>query len=263
MSKFLESTQTCFAAMLLAEQLDVPSTLFAGDVELLTERIRIYRGNLQAIWSNSLRNAYPVIDRLVGSHFFDQLAILYGQQFPSLTGDLNQFGQHFPEFLEQEPSVKAFPYFASVAQLEWLVHQAYYCADAEILCLANFLNTCGQSASEFGLRFHPAASLFRANDAAVQIYLAHMDGSIDMSEVQLQITMEQISFALISRAEWEVEVLTLTHAEFVALSSLSQGSMLEAALDAALAIDAKFDIAAALSKWFSAGAFSSFYQHSM
>lgn len=259
MSNFLESTQTRFAAMLLAEQLDVPSTLFAGDVELLTERIRIYRGNLQAIWSNSLRNAYPVIDRLVGSHFFDQLAILYGQQFPSLAGDLNQFGQHFPKFLEHEPSVKAFPYFSPVAQLEWLVHQAYYCADSEILSLVNFLNACGQSASEFGLRFHPAASLFHANDAAVQIYLAHMDASIDASEMQFQITMEQASFALVSRVEWKVEVLALTHAEFLALSSLNQGSMLETALDAALVIDAEFDIATALSKWFSAGAFSSFH----
>lgn len=260
MSKFLEVTQTRFAAMLLAEQLDVPSTLFVGDGELLTERARIYRGNLQAIWSNSLRNAYPVIDQLVGSHFFDQLAILYGQQFPSLAGDLNQFGQHFPEFLEQEPSVKAFPYFSSVAQLEWLVHQAYYCADAEIISLAEFLNTCGQSASEFSLRFHPAASLFHVNDAAVQIYLAHMDASIEAPGIQFQITTEQASFALVSRAEWKVDVLALTHTEYVALSSLNQGCKLEAALDAALAIDAEFDIATALSKWFSAGAFSSFYQ---
>lgn len=263
MNDELELTQHRFAAMLLAEEISVPDPLFVGDTELLAERAGIYRGNLHAIWSNSLRNAFPVIEQLVGSEFFEQLAILYGQEFPSSSGDLNLFGQYFSDFLRKESSVKAYPYFSAVAQLEWQVHRAYYSADAENLDMQHFLSTCGPAATEFALRLHPAASLFQSDCAAVQVYAAHLDQALDAEESSIEFVLEAASFALVTRPDWIVKLTAITQAEFVVLSLLQQGQTLAAALDAGLDLDKNFDVAATLTKFFAAGAFSDFYKADM
>jgi hypothetical protein len=258
MSKDLELTQIDFAAMLLAPETSIPTRMFSTADDVLRDRVGIYRGNLHAIWCNSLRSAYPVIEQLVGSDFFEQLAILYGRRYPSVSGDLNEFGQYFPSFLQRESSVQAYPYFSEVAQLEWQVHRAYYCADDEVLDLHDFLRLCGPTVTAFGLKLHPAAFLFQSVGAAVQIYLAHQTSDTKLEELDVSSTIP--SFALVTRRDWRVSTSEITHAEFVALSALDQGRPLADALELALDLDHQFDVALVLSKWFELGAFSHFYE---
>lgn len=250
----LESLQARVAALLSTREKSATPPIFSTKSDLLDERIAIYRANLQAIWANTLRNAYPVIDQLVGADFFAQLAILYSEQFPSQSGDLHEFGAHFSDFLKDEKSVENFPYFADVAALEWKIHRSYYAADAEVISLNDFLTKAGESASECTLQFHPAASLFGADVAAVQVYLAHQQTEVQPLEVDLQTS----SFALVSRDVWRHQVIELNQAQFTALHALHQGYSLGDALDAAMNIDPNFSVPEALQSWFELGIFTQF-----
>ncbi|MBC3876044.1 HvfC/BufC N-terminal domain-containing protein [Undibacterium flavidum] len=254
----LQAIQETVADLLLNRDQIIPNAMFAGDFAINAERLRIYRGNLHAVWINALRNAYPVICRLVGDAFFEQLSILYGHRFPSQSGDLNVFGQDFAKFLQDEASVSEFPYFSAVAALEWQQHLAYYSADFDALDLMNFLSTAGENAAQYAFEFHPAVALVQADFAAVQICLAHRGEQVQALDIPLNTT----SYALVSRKDWRVELTQLSQAEYIALQALRAGSSLGMALERALElgseIDFEFDIATALQHWFQRGIFIEF-----
>lgn len=247
-----QASQEALAALLLDRKSPIPVDFFSGDLALISERLRVYRGNLHALWSNALHNAFPVIHQLVGAEFFDQLSILYGQQFPSQSGDLNVFGQHFADFLQGEVSVQAYPYFSSVAALEWQQHRAYYAADADAFDLASFLSVAGEDATSYALICHPAFALFQANFAAVQICFAHQNEAKQV----INMTVDEPSYALVSRKDWRVQLTQLSEAEFVSLRALRDGESLGVALEMAMDLDPGFDVASILQRWFELGIFT-------
>ncbi|MFZ6817234.1 putative DNA-binding domain-containing protein [Undibacterium sp. Ji22W] len=250
----LQSAQEVFVDLLLDREQTLPTEMFSGDQAMCAERLRIYRGNLHAVWTNALKNAYPVIYQLVGDAFFEQLSILYGFQSPSRSGDLNIFGQDFADFLRDEVSVIEFPYFTAVAVLEWQQHLAYYAADVVALDLTNFLSIAGDKAAQYRFDFHPGVALVQSNFPSVQICLAHQAGLTQ----EFDLPLNTPSYALVSRKDWRVDLTQLSQAEYVALLALRASDSLGAALEKALELDPEFDIAAALQNWFQRGIFIEF-----
>jgi hypothetical protein len=99
-------------------------------------RFDVYRASFQANLCNALRDTYPVVNRLVGENYFDQVAHAYLRAHPSRSGDIHAFGAEFESFLAVQDSAEDFPYLPDVARLEWLAHQAFHAADAESLTIA-------------------------------------------------------------------------------------------------------------------------------
>lgn len=228
--------------------------IFSAPASPLEARLAFYRGNQTSIWTSALASAYPVLLELVGAEFFQQMARAYGLAFPSSLGDLNYFGADLPAFLVDSPVHKDYPYFVDVAALEWQVHRAYYAADAAVLTLPSLIAGAAEKLHEARLIWHPAAQLFESSHASVSVWRSHQHGA----EKNAQFDLSERNFGLISRYPWQVSVLVLCEADFCALNALSQGKNLGAALELALDFDAKFEVATALSAWFSAGAFSNF-----
>jgi hypothetical protein len=250
----LRQIQEDFSQLLVTSDLGSIPVFFSTESSIIRQRLAIYRGNVQSIWTKTLENTFPVLQQLVGNEFFTYLALQYGRQFPSQSGDLNQFGSQFSCFLAEEATVNAYPYFASVAALEWQLHCAYYAENQVAISLQQFLSGAGSAAQQSRLLFHPASSLFRAPYAAVQVYLAHQVQPVPPIDVPLNVS----SSALISRPMWRVELTRLDTASFQALQALQQGQVLGDALEQAISIDAQFDIAAQLQNWFSLGTFVGF-----
>ncbi|MFC0349649.1 putative DNA-binding domain-containing protein [Undibacterium danionis] len=250
----LAQNQKNFFELLMSKEADSPTDLFSTPADLLESRMAIYRGNLQAIWSKTLANAYPVLQQLVGEEFFTYLAFQYGRQYPSQSGDLNLFGDQFSDFLSLETTVKDYPYFASVANLEWNLHRAYYAENIPFISLSQFLSEVGELAQQYRLLFHPAVALFQAEYAAAQIYLAHQVQPVQTMDVAL----DTPCCALISRPSWQLIVTPLDNTSFLTLMALQQGQTLGDALALAIASDSQFDIANALQKWFGLGVFVGF-----
>lgn len=221
-------------------------------------RLAFYRGNQTSIWTSALASAYPVLLKLVGAEFFEQMARAYGLAFPSQLGDLNHFGADLARFLADAPVNENYPYFADVAALEWRVHRAYYAADAEVLTLPSLLAGAAEKLHDARLIWHPAAQLFESPSASVSVWLLHQNQHQDEVEKNAEFDLSERNYGLISRHLWQVSVLALSEADFYVLQALSQGKNLGAALELALDTDANFDVASALNAWFSAGAFSSY-----
>jgi hypothetical protein len=230
--------------------------LFKGDAQLAEQRFALYRGNLSGTWDKTLIAAYPVLQALVGEEFFSALARAYGLAYPSQMGDLNQFGARFSDFLRDFAHVAQYPYFPDMAKLEWALHCAHYAENATALHPAELAQWSPQLLDEAHLTFHPACRLIASDWAVVQLWHAHQaDSAAAVAEAAFPPEIAQSSFGLIARPHWKATVLPLTQSAYAALSALQQGLSVGAALDAALEVDAKFDLGAGLQQWLAHGIF--------
>jgi putative DNA-binding protein len=229
-----------FAAGLLEPGLD-PTELFRGEPALAAARFALYRGNLTACWEKALGNAYPVLKQLVGEDFFRALAREYGRQRPSASGDLNQFGAGLADFLEDFEPTRPYPSFPDLARLEWLVHRAYYAADAPPLAPAELSPQALEGAA---IRLRPGHALLASDWAVVALWQAHQQPPATFpGELNLPCR------ALVHRPDWRVQVREVGPGEWAALARLQAGAWLVAALEAGLDADPDFDPGAALQAW--------------
>lgn len=119
--------QTFTAALLGRGDASAALAMFREPPAVAAQRLEVYRANIRAGRLSALRAAYPVVEALVGSEFFEALARAHAQEQGSTNGDLNRFGQHFAMFLQGFEPVRrqsALAYLPDLARLEWAVHQA-------------------------------------------------------------------------------------------------------------------------------------------
>jgi len=94
-----------------------------SDIEAL-ERLNIYRNNVLGNFESILSSIFIVTKKIIGDKKFDELTQKFCQKFPSKSGDLNEFGTEFPQFIKScEPK-----YLKDLAQLELFYHQSYFAA---------------------------------------------------------------------------------------------------------------------------------------
>jgi len=225
--------------------------LFKGNTELVEQRFALYRGNLVGTWNKTLAATYPVLQALVGDEFFSGLTRAYGKAYPSDNGDLNHFGAHFAQFLEEFEHVADYPYFPDMARLEWQLHRAHYADSGYQVAAADFAALSPEQMDHAGLKLSPSCGLIRSDWAVVELWQAHQPGM----EKPFPTELAQPNYGLIVRPHWKTDLLSLTPAAYVLWDTLVQGGFLGQALDEALAVDTDFDFGAHLQTWLNFGVF--------
>jgi hypothetical protein len=185
------------------------------------ERIAIYRNNIFSNYRKALSAVYPVVERLVGEQFFLHTADSYIRAYPSLSGDLNEYGANFPHFLEAFEPVKQLPYLPDVARFEWLMELVFHAADHAPMALAKLANI---SQDQYGgLRFavHPASQLFQSNYPVAKIWQVNQADWQGDCEVNLQLGGCDL---LVFRNNFSIVVKPLTKGEYAMLHGLAAGA---------------------------------------
>ncbi len=247
----LELLQRHFAQGLIEPGLmDEALTTFKGDPDLNRERFALYRGNIVAIWQQTLANAYPVLQRLLGADFFNDLARIYGQTMPSLSGNLTELGAALPDFIGSLENCRAYPYLSDVASLEWRVHQAYYAEHSTAITLAELATFPPEQLGELQCRLQPDCALFESPWSVAAIWSAHQNEPVVFPD-----NLAEQTYCLIWRqpwqTRWDVQVSPLSCASYVALTALQNGQSLGAAIEMAVQEDPEFAVQTALADWFS------------
>ncbi|PQJ55625.1 DUF2063 domain-containing protein [Vibrio chagasii] len=119
MSYSLADVQSEFANALRyqndGEHCDIVSDHFSDQ-----QRIQIYRNNFVISLSEVLAATYPLTEVLVGEECFQQMARQHVLSYPSTSGDVSGYGEHFEQTIQAFPSVvEAAPYLSEVARYEW------------------------------------------------------------------------------------------------------------------------------------------------
>jgi hypothetical protein len=87
--------------------------------EEIQSRLKVYRNNLAVTLIGSIREAFPVTEKILSEDLFKQLARDFVYLYPSEAHDLNRYGKMFPAYLSTLREAQAYPFLKDLAFLEW------------------------------------------------------------------------------------------------------------------------------------------------
>jgi hypothetical protein len=229
------------------------AAVFDGSAAARDPGLEVYRRNLRANFTKVLALEFPAVARLLGSERFAAVAAGYQQREPSRSGNLHGIGARFPAHLGQRLEPASLRWIADVAALEWAWEEAAVAADATTRIDPRALAALPPDRPwTVQLTSHPALRIVRSSYPIHSIWRANLPdetGCIAALEPQFQLALDRgAESVLIERPASAVEVRCIPAAEAIWLEALVHGASLGAALEAALALDAGFDLTGALAQ---------------
>jgi len=211
----------------------------------------VYRRNLHGNFAAVLALEFPAVQRLLGEAAFRGLARDFQHAHPSTCGDLHRIGAPFAAWLRVQPELRALPWIADVAALEWAWEEAAVAADAvAAVDVSAFVRLDPDRQLELRARLHPALRVLRSAAPIHRIWrdnLPDADGHIAALAADYALSLDCGGEAVIvERPGQAVEVSTLQPAEAAWLEALAQGATLGTAIDRAAAADPRFDLGTVL-----------------
>jgi len=172
------------------------------------KRIQIYRHIVENTLLEALQTSYPAVTLLVGEGFFSIAADRYMRTYPSLTGNLQDYGEHFSIFLQEMEEAASIAYLADVARLEWARQLSFLAADVLVLNASEIAYRLQYlSDHPMRMRLHPAVQLVTSNHPISDIWhycmqptneSLHLDG--DGQSVLLWRDGDQVAMQLMDAA---------------------------------------------------------------
>jgi hypothetical protein len=251
----LREYQQGFARAVLGGDSAVTPHIVAARGLAAESGLAVYRNNMLSNVRAGLRISYPVVLRLIGEDCFRQAADEYLRQVPSTSGDLAEYGGSFGDFLARYPATRELVYLPDVARLEWAIDEAGRAADASLLELARLAAVAPQQLGALRFRLHPSARLIASPYPIFSIW--QVNQSEYRGEDRIDLAQGGVCLLVMRRTE-DVDVEPVAEAEFALLCALHRGAPLGTALEAALAVDAAFELAPCLQRHGLAGSFTDF-----
>lgn len=239
----LRDLQTQFETDLFDVSGAVKSAYIRRDGISAKDRIAIYRNNVFSNYREALKAVYPVVERLVGEQFFRQTADYYISAYPSLSGDLNEYGANFSNFLAAFEPVAQLTYLPDVAQLEWLMELVFHAADHVPMDLAKLATVPENKHGELRFILHPASQLFQSKFPVARIWQVNQPDWKGDCAVDLQIGGCQL---LVYREGYSVAIKPVTKGEFAMLRGLAAGEDIATTFCKAGAVESDLDLGAFL-----------------
>lgn len=246
----LREAQARFAAALTdGKQAQAATSLFRGPGGRTLARLAIYRGNVHGNRASALAGAYPIVRKIVGEEFFDAMAREYARMHRSPSGDLNEYGEWFPDFVATFPHTADLPYLPDVARLEWLAHRAFFAADPASFDFSVLAEPASERWSALRPRLAGGCALLESAWPLGRIWTIHQDDYDGAFEIDLDAGADRV---LVHRPAWRAQVCSLAPGDFLFLESALRGATLGEAFETAAAADADFDLLRALTRWIDA-----------
>ncbi|MBV9575679.1 MAG: putative DNA-binding domain-containing protein, partial [Gammaproteobacteria bacterium] len=94
-----------------------------------SQHLLIYQNNRLSHLLNALEQTYTLILKLVGEDFFRAAAKAYINFYPARSGNLQDYGEYFGDFLSDYAPAQSLFYLSEIANFEWICHTLYFAAD--------------------------------------------------------------------------------------------------------------------------------------
>ena len=241
----LHEIQAAFADGVFDRRVETPLSSVVHGKFSPARHFQVYQNNVFMSLADALRAVYPVVERLVGEEFFAFVARKFIRAFPPRGGNLHDFGDEFPGFLETIESAAQLAYLPDTARLEWAYHEAYHAAEGATF-LPESLGALAPNRYET-LRFtlQPHARLIASKYPVLRIWQVNQPGFDGDPSVDLT---DGAAHVLILRHSREIELYALSKGEYVFLEHLAAQETFAQACEAALAAEAEFDLTEVLQR---------------
>ena len=119
-----------------------------------TGAMAVYRNTVLHGAVEALRANYPVVEQILGSEMFVQVAVDFASECPPRSPVLALYGRDFADWIGRQPWASDLAYLADVARVERLHTGCLFAADAEPLGIDRVREACRRPDAQ--LRLHPA-----------------------------------------------------------------------------------------------------------
>jgi hypothetical protein len=251
----LRELQSGFMDALLSGNPSRAAALLAERSAAAEGRLRLYRNNVLANFTASLRSSFPAIWRLVGEEYFGQIARDFHRLQPSRSGDLLHVGELFPGYLNGLHAADDYRYLADVARLEWLYQESLLAAEHAPLDLERLRSVDPALYESLRFQLHPTLRLFESPFPALRIWQANVASDAEPEIIDLASGADRLS---LMRRRLELDFHHLSRGEFCFLNALREGAPVGEAIARASACDLDFDASATLHRFVAAEAIVDF-----
>ena len=221
-------------------------------------RLRVYRNNAALGLTGALEAVYPVVRRLVGEDFFRYAAARYIARHPSRSGDLHEFGERFPSFLESFSPAAALIYLPDVARLEWAYHEVFHAAGHPSLDVAALARVPAERRETLRFRLRPAARLLESAFPILRIWQVNQDDHAGDAPVDLR--EGGVKLLIVRRDNLDIEFCALADGEFALLRALADDCDFADACERAMTAQPTFDLPARFGRHVARGTLVAFRQ---
>ena len=166
----LAERQRDFAEALLNPELPAPAGLVGPNGGPSSKRFAVYRNNVVAGLTETLKDAFPAVRRIVGADFFQAMARAYVVSEPPQTPILLDYGAGFPDFIRLFAPAATLPYLSDVARIERAWTEAYHSPEAAPFDPAAFTAVEPDQLPGIRLLLHPSLRVVRSQFPALTIW---------------------------------------------------------------------------------------------
>lgn len=233
----LQNAQVEFAELIISSE-DISDGLKP------VANVKIYQKHYIAHLTKALVGHYPLLVKLLGEMTFKNIAKDYIACYPSTSGNLEDYGWYFSDFIRVYEPTAHLPYLPDVATYESISHSLHQASDI-ISFNPNLLkNIPIEKYAKLQFVLNTSCAIHQFNYPIMDIIeLCHE--KIDKIDQLTQIP----HYLLMHRCVGDIKVTVLTLAEFTFLDAIQHNMTLETALQMCLAVDAEFDLNRKLSDW--------------
>lgn len=239
--------QSDFTKAIFDAGLSVPVGLVNPDGAPATKRFSVYRNNVAVSLSEALEVTFPVIRTLVGDEFFKAMAGVFLRQHAPSSPVLMYYGAEMPAFLEGFQPVEHLGYLPDVARVELALCRSYHAADTPPIDPQALQQIAPDALTAAGLQLAPSVHLIRSSWPAASLFHAN-------STPNAPTPVMQAEDVLITRPEFDPQVIALPAGGGAFVNALLIGTPLGEALQAATTSSGDFDFTAVLGLLLSGGA---------
>jgi hypothetical protein len=239
----LHNTQEAFCAAVRSGDTRALVDLVIDDGIPPNRRIQIYCNNYRLGALAAMQATYPVVERLGGADWFAQSVAKFQQAHPSKSGDLQNLGADYPQFLYADLAKTDYAYFADVAQLEWSYQLVLTAEDRDPVDMALLHAVAPQDYEE--LMFVPCPALCLVESAFPIFAIWHSNQPSAQVDATIHLDAGGSRILLIRRKD-RVELRQLAMGSFELLRQFQLGASLSTAATAAAARTAEFDLTTCL-----------------
>lgn len=168
----LQQLQADFKAYLFEEIPSIYTSITATSDEQRESRLQIYQNAYYLRLIDSLKQDYEALHTVLGEQEFTQLVLAYIRLHPSSFASLRHYGDLLAKFIRQSAYFKGREYVAELAQLQWLLVEAFDAADKAIISEQVLAQIPPLQWPEIHLTFHPSIRRMTCQWNTVEIYAA-------------------------------------------------------------------------------------------
>ncbi len=134
--------------------------------------LEAYRANAESIAERALAAAFATVQAMLGAEDFARLAREFWHARPPEHGDLGEWGEALPQWIEAHIGLANWPWLADTARLDFALHRNERAADA-VADLASLNRLESTDPAELRIVLMPGTELIESRWPLVRIHRAH------------------------------------------------------------------------------------------